>query len=213
MNKNGILFDLDGTLWNSCDTIIPSWQKVITAKGIDRPPLTKEEMATYMGKTVEQIAPLMLPMLSIDEGVAVILEGCNEECFELRKNGAVLYDGIIQVLCELSKSYRLFIVSNCQDGYIQTFIEHYKLDGVIEDFEMAGRTGLCKGDNIRLVMERNGIDKAFYVGDTEMDMEAAHKAQIPFAFAAYGFGQADSPEFTVNSPRDILKTARDFFSK
>lgn len=213
MSKNGIIFDLDGTLWDSCVAILPSWQKVITAHGIDRPPLTEEELGAYMGKTVEQIAPLMLPMLTVEEGVAIIMEGCEEECDELRRNGGTLYEDIIETLYTLSKNYSLYIVSNSQDGYVQTFVDHYKLHDIIEDFEMAGRTGKCKGDNIRLVIERNNLSKAVYVGDTVMDKEAADMAKVPFVFASYGFGDVKNPDFTLTKPADLIKIAKDYFNQ
>ncbi|MBQ8794901.1 MAG: HAD family hydrolase [Clostridia bacterium] len=212
MSKNGILFDLDGTLWDSCVAIMPSWQKVMKAHGIKRPPITQEEMNSYMGKTVEQIAPLMLPEVSLEEAINIMKEGCIEELQDLRKNGATLYDGIIETLRELSKTYNLFIVSNCQDGYIQAFIEHYNLSDVIKDFECAGRTGKCKGDNIRLVVERNNITKAFYVGDTILDKEAATKASLPFVLASYGFGEVENPDYKITTPKDLLKIAERFFS-
>lgn len=212
MSKNGILFDLDGTLWDSCVAIMPSWQKVMKAHGIKRPPITQEEMNSYMGKTVEQIAPLMLPEVSLEEAINIMKEGCTEELQDLRKNGATLYDGIIETLRELSKTYSLFIVSNCQDGYIQAFIEHYNLNNVIKDFECAGRTGKCKGDNIRLVVERNNITKAFYVGDTILDKEAATKASLPFVLASYGFGEVKNPDYKITTPKDLLKIAERFFS-
>lgn len=212
MRKNGIIFDLDGTLWDSCVAILPSWQKVMNAHGIKRPPLTEEEMGTYMGKTVAEIAALMLPEVSLEEGVAIIMEGCDEECEELRRNGARLYEDILETLDELSKSYSLYIVSNSQDGYVQTFIDHYKLHGIIKDFEMAGRTGLCKGDNIRLVIERNSLDKAVYVGDTIMDKEAADKAGVPFVFASYGFGEVENPAYKLEKPRDLINIAKEIFA-
>lgn len=212
MSKNGILFDLDGTLWDSCVAIMPSWQKVMKAHGIKRPPITQEEMNSYMGKTVEQIAPLMLPEVSLEEAINIMKEGCTEELQDLRKNGATLYDGIIETLRELSKTYSLFIVSNCQDGYIQAFIEHYNLSDVIKDFECAGRTGKCKGDNIRLVVERNNVTKAFYVGDTTLDKEAATKAGLPFVLASYGFGKVENPDYKISTPKDLLKIAERFFS-
>lgn len=212
MSKNGIIFDLDGTLWDSCVAILPSWQKVMNAHGVKRPPLTEEEMGTYMGKTVAEIAKLMLPELSLEEGVAIIMEGCDEECDELRRNGASLYEDILETLYELSKDYSLYIVSNSQDGYVQTFVDHYKLHDIIRDFEMAGRTGKCKGDNIRLVIERNHLDNAVYVGDTAMDKEASEKANVPFVFASYGFGKVDNPAYTLTKPKDLINIAKEIFA-
>ena len=52
----------------------------------------------------------------------------------------------------------------------------------VRDIEMSGRIGLDKGSNIRLVMERNNITQAVYVGDTQKDAAAAEKAGIPFCF-------------------------------
>ena len=212
MNKNGILFDLDGTLWDSCVAIMPSWQRVIKAHGIKREPITREEMNSYMGKTVQQIAPLMLPEVSLEEAISIMKEGCVEELEELRRNGATLYHGIIETLKELSKDFNLFVVSNCEDGYIQAFIEHYNLEGIIKDFECAGRTRKSKGDNIRTVMDRNGITKAFYVGDTILDFEAAQKAEIPFVLANYGFGQVDTPDYIIEKPADLMDIAKAFFA-
>lgn len=212
MSKNGIIFDLDGTLWDSCVAILPSWQKVMNAHGVKRPPLTEEEMGTYMGKTVAEIAKLMLPELSLEEGVAIIMEGCDEECDELRRNGANLYEDILETLYELSKDYSLYIVSNSQDGYVQTFVDHYELHDIIRDFEMAGRTGKCKGDNIRLVIERNHLDNAVYVGDTVMDKEASEKANVPFVFASYGFGKVDNPAYTLTKPKDLINIAKEIFA-
>lgn len=212
MSKNGILFDLDGTLWDSCVAIMPSWQRVMEAHGIKRPPITQEEMNSYMGKTVEQIAPLMLPEVSLEEAINIMKEGCVEELEDLRKNGATLYDGIIETLKELSKSFNLYIVSNSQDGYIQAFIDHYNLSDIIKDFECAGRTGKCKGDNIRLVLERNEITKAFYVGDTILDKEAADKAGLPFVLADYGFGEVENPDYKITAPKDLIEITESFFS-
>lgn len=211
MNKNAILFDLDGTLWDSCVAIMPSWQKVMEAHGIKRPPITQEEMNSYMGKTVEQIAPLMLPELSLKEAIDIMIEGCDEELEELKRNGATLYEDILETLRTLSMDFSLYVVSNSQDGYIQAFIDHYNLGDIIKDFECAGRTKKCKGDNIRLVMERNNITKAVYVGDTILDKEAADKAQIPFVWASYGFGKVENPTYTLKKPMDLVYLTKEIF--
>ncbi len=211
MNKNAILFDLDGTLWDSCVAIMPSWQKVMEAHNIKRPPITQEEMNSYMGKTVAQIAPLMLPELSLEEGIALMEEGCQEELKDLRRNGATLYEDIIETLRTLSENFNLYVVSNSQDGYIQAFREHYGLEDIIKDFECAGRTKKCKGDNIRLVIERNNIEKAVYVGDTILDKEAADLAGIPFIYASYGFGDVENPDYSITKPIELVELTKKIF--
>ena len=84
------------------------------------------------------------------------------------------------------------------------FLEKTGLASCITDFECPGNTGLGKGPNIRLVMERNGLKAPVYVGDIESDRQAAAEAGIPFCHASYGFGSVEAPDYAVSSFPDLL---------
>lgn len=210
--KKAILFDLDGTLWHTSDIILPLWNNVLKTHPETNKQITLEEMNSYMGKTIEQIASIMLPELSSKNGIDIIKECCAFEVPYLEKSGGHLYEKLEDVLCELSKKYFLGIISNCQCGYIESFLKAHKLDKYFDDFEMSGRTQLTKGENIKLVIERNSIDFAFYVGDTIGDQIAAKDAKIPFVFAEYGFGNTESPEYTIHSFVELLNISEKIFS-
>ncbi|MDD6307384.1 MAG: HAD family hydrolase, partial [Clostridiales bacterium] len=60
------------------------------------------------------------------------------------------------------------------------------------DIECYGNNLLQKGENIRLVAERNGLESAVYVGDIQGDYDASKKAGVDFIHAAYGFGTIDT---------------------
>lgn len=209
--KKAILFDLDGTLWHTSDIILPVWNDVLKEHRETQKQITLEEMNSYMGKTIEQIAAIMLPELSEDNGVAIIKECCEVEVPYLEKSGGHLYDKLESTLEKLSKNYFLGIISNCQCGYIESFLKAHKLQKYFSDFEMSGRTGLTKGENIKLVMERNNIDTAFYLGDTIGDQTAAKAAGVPFVFAAYGFGTTDDPKYTINNFSELSDIAKTVF--
>ena len=116
----------------------------------------------------------------------------------------MLYAKVEETLKELSKKYKLFVVSNCQDGYIECFFKAHKLDKYFTDYECPGRTGLSKGENNKLVIERNNLKKPVYVGDTEGDAESARVAGIPFVFAKYGFGSVEKYQYEIDSFQDLL---------
>ena len=149
----------------------------------------------------------MLPELPLENSVAIVKECCAEQIPSLRKTGGHLYDNLESTLEILSKNYFLAIISNCQCGYIEAFLFAHKLEKYFSDFEMSGRTNLTKGENIKLVMERNGIDKAVYLGDTIGDQLAAKDAEIPFVFASYGFGATENSEYTISSFDELPKVA------
>lgn len=186
----GIIFDLDGTLWDSTLQILPAWNIVLQRNGKERR-LSHKDIKGFMGKTAAQIANLMLPAHSLEASLPIVRDCCLEELIYLKKSGGTLYPHLEETLRTLSRRHDLFIVSNCQGGYIETFMNVHKLNHYFKDFQWEGSSGQSKGENIRDIMTRNQLTSAVYVGDTQGDLDAADMAAIPFVHAAYGFGQVN----------------------
>lgn len=188
MKYDGVLFDLDGTLWNATESIANSWKLALAdVPDIDHI-LTVDELEGVMGMTAENLMATLFPQISAERGAELFLRCCEVENEYLRKNGGILYEGIEDLLHTLSRQMPLFIVSNCNDGYISCFLEAHQLRKYFTDWECCGVTGLDKWENIRLVVERNSLQAPVYVGDTQLDRESAEKAGVPFIHAGYGFG-------------------------
>lgn len=62
-----------------------------------------------------------------------------------------------------------------------------------------GEHPVQKGDNIRFLMQREGLDNPVYVGDTQGDADETHKAGIPFAYVDYGFGSCSDYQLRFSS--------------
>ena len=200
--KDAIIFDLDGTLWDAADTIAPAWNGYLESRGIDLL-VTPELCRSYCGKTLPEIAALLFPEAEWTWREAVIDGCCAAECVPLAKYGGRLYPDVKETLAALREQYFLAVVSNCGLGYIEAFFSGNGTGEFFDDYENAERTGLSKGGNIRLVMERNGVESAVYVGDTEGDRLAAEEAGVPFVHAAYGFGKVSRADFTIEDFREL----------
>lgn len=198
-----IIFDLDGTMWDSTGCACDIWNQVLEKHSGLSFRLTKEKAEQLMGKTMEDIGRILFPVLGDEERNAILDEFGNEEVKYLTEHGAILYEGLEETLNLLSQNYKLYIVSNCQDGYVPAFLHAHKLEKYFVDIEMSGRTGLDKGSNIKLLMERNNIKSAVYIGDTEGDERAARFAGIPFIYAKYGFGKAIAPDAVITDIREL----------
>lgn len=200
---NGIIFDLDGTLWDTSKQVLPAWNTVLDKYNRDN--ISIEDMAIYMGKTLEIIAGLMLPDLPHKQAMDILYECCAEEQVYLSKHGGTLYPDLEMTLQKLAENYQLFVVSNCQVGYLNAFFTAHGLKKYFADYECNGNTGLPKSENIKLIVKRNNLESAVYVGDTELDMEATFAAGIPFVFAQYGFGDVSDAQYTINCISDLIK--------
>ncbi len=135
----------------------------------------------------------MFPGLAEGEQERLILTCYAEEERQLHRQGGRLYPGVAGGLQRLAAAARLFIVSNCQQGYIESFLAWSGLGPLFGDFECHGNTGLGKGENLALLEKRRELSRAVYVGDTQGDQDAAAAAGMPFIHAAYGFGQVREP--------------------
>lgn len=201
---DGLLFDLDGTLWDSVDAICLSWNSVLERRAPQLAGLVNRENVTgCMGMLLPDIVKKLVPDIPQAEIRPLLDELLEVENSYVAQHGGVLYPQVPETLERLAADYPLFIVSNCQAGYIEAFFQAHGLGRFFKDYENPGRTGKPKGDNIALVVQRNGLKKPLYIGDTQGDYNAAMAAGVPFLHAAYGFGQIDRPVPRAETFRDI----------
>ena len=190
--RRGVIFDLDGTLWDATAVTARTWDEVLGNHGniVPEIQLTEENVKLYMGLTNEELARIFFPSLSFEDTFRLMNESCALENKWLPVCGGKLYNGAEEALdLLLNEGYLLYIVSNCQDGYIEAFLDAHKMRERFSDFECSGRSGRKKGENIRDIILRNHLDEAVYVGDTVSDSNGAREAKVPFIYAKYGFGE------------------------
>ncbi len=209
-----LMFDLDGTLWDSAQGVAESWNEVFLKADPSLPPLTAEDVHGVMGMTMKEISQVLQPGIDPEIRDRVFEECCRHEVDYLYDHPGQLYPRLRETLEVLrGMGYELAIVSNCQLGYVAAFLHSSGVGDLFLDYEEWERTGLVKGENIRLVMERNGYTKAVYIGDTRKDQEAAQLAGIPFIHAAYGFGETVRPDGVINALADLPARIREMNDK
>ncbi|MBQ8198687.1 MAG: HAD family hydrolase [Lachnospiraceae bacterium] len=207
--KKGILFDLDGTLWDSAQAVVDSWNVVIDKMPDFHKRITVEDMESLMGKTMDDIAYTYFDTVSRERALSILQACMDYENAYLEQVGGILYPQLREVLAQLSEDYFMAIVSNCQSGYIEAFLKYHELEKYFDDFECFGNTKQEKDANIRLVAERNHLEKAIYVGDVLGDYLSATKAGFTFVHAAYGFGEVPQAQYRIQSlPElaDVIET-------
>ena len=203
MGIDGIIFDLDGTLWDSCRVVAESWSQTLSRSCGENKLITTAEAKSIMGLTAAGIAAKLFSPYG--ERAMELCRLCMEEEIDyIARHSGDVFPGVDELLQALWEKYPLFIVSNCQDGYIQCFFKATGFERYIKDIECEGSSGLGKAENIRLICDRNGLAAPLYVGDTAGDEKSARAAGCRFVHAAYGFGEAAAPDAVINSPAELL---------
>ncbi len=198
MKYDSVIFDMDGTLWDSRKGICEAWNQSFARQECDRR-ISVEELTGYMGLPMNEIAMRMFPGKEYAE-VKSIFDCCmNDENTYLMQHGGILYPDLINTLEALSQKCRLYIVSNCQSGYIEAFFNAHKTSQYFKDIECYGNTGMLKDHNIALLVKRNGLQSPVYVGDTQGDADSAERSGVDFIYASYGFGHVANPQYSIDS--------------
>lgn len=187
--KRPILFDLDGTLWDTRAAITESWNNSFEAQGLGRP-VTVENLSPLVGKPMDAFRLAYLPDMPEEQGKQLMKLVEEKEVEDLSSGcESFVFEGVIETLRTLSKDHWIGIVSNCQCGYIEDFLIASGLEDVIQAHLCYGQTLTSKGQSILRVIQEHNLEHACYVGDTFGDQSAASEAGINFIWAEYGFGE------------------------
>ena len=202
---DAIFLDIDGTLWDSTHIVSEAWNEVLSPKPEINFVVTPELLKTLFGKPLSEIAAAIFKDFPKEKQTELIDECCEREHEVLAVKSGIIFDGVVDTIKELAKKYPVCIVSNCEAGYIELVCDKLGIKDYIKDGECPGYSGLEKGDNIKLVMERNGFKDIVYVGDTQGDYEATRKAGVPFVYCKYGFGNPEGYEYSVEKFSELLE--------
>ncbi len=212
--KQGSLFDLDGTLWDSAKEVAVSWEEALKKRPDVQKEITSGMIREVMGKSMHEIADILFGEYDLNTRRSLMDYCCQEENEYIRLHGGRLVEGLEETLQALQAAgFHLYIVSNCQVGYIEAFLEHYGLGHYFDDFECFGKTEQGKGHNIRLVAERNHLDQALYVGDIQGDYLAAAQAGLPFIHARMGYGTVEAEVPYITALPQLPQAARRIFGE
>ena len=118
-NIENIIFDLDGTLWDPMPMSIKAWHTALNGFDFIKDPISKEDIQGILGMQHDLVGKKLFPYLSEEQQLEVMNSCYVQEVNDIKNSGGVLYQGLESTLETLGRKYELFIVSNCQAGYIE----------------------------------------------------------------------------------------------
>ena len=206
MRYESLIFDIDGTLWDSRALVAEGYNIQLEREGLSHLAVNAEMFLPLFGKIMTEIADIIFPSIPAPERYALMERCMDTENVHLQNNPCKIgYPGIRETMEKLAKNHRLFIVSNSQQGYPELCIEKLGLTDLIQGHLCFGDTGTSKGKTIRTLMEQHGITDCAYIGDTQGDYEATVEAGVPFIWAAYGFGAPAGYDHKIDTFADLLR--------
>ena len=202
---DGLIFDVDGTLWDSTPVVEKAWNQALKDAGYGHISVTAKQLSGLFGLPMYEIIQAIMPDVPQNEREAFAPKCYSYEHEYLEREAGILYPRILETIRQLALGHEIFIVSNCQAGYIELFMEKTGIGDVIKDHVCLGDNNLLKADNIRLIVDRYDLKAPVYIGDIQGDADASYKAGVEFIHAAYGFGTADRYCFAVNEPWELVE--------
>ena len=198
MIKN-IVFDLDGTLWQTKQSYIYAYQK-LCSKYHKTPMNNFNDVLEYMGVKVDVLLKDLFPEIT-DQRV-IIKEALNYSIEYIINNPSnTCFQHCYEVLKSLSEKYNIYIISNCLKEYVETFLKISNTTNFIKDFYTIELGEKSKHLN---KITNNYTEKAIFVGDDIEDYNQIdnHK-MVYFVYAKYGYKECNVYDYHIDTLSDL----------
>jgi phosphoglycolate phosphatase len=202
MNNDAIIFDIDGTLWDACPASTKGWNIGLVKLGIDKK-FTSEQIESVAGNPYEKCVDILLP--GFKGQYPKLLDTLNDcEIEVIKSDGGKFYNGVIEGLKTLASSYKIFLVSNCQEWYMKLFLKFSDIEPLLAGYDCHGMSGSPKNEMLAKIKSNYSLNNPVYVGDTKGDETAANLAGMEFINVSYGFGSPSKGSVSFDSFAALL---------
>ena len=191
--KKLLIFDLDGTLIN---TLIDLKNSVNYALNILNYPLrTTEQIRQAIGNGVAKLVARSLPGQENNKDYKEALKIFREYYSTHSTINTVPYEGVKETLINLkNEGYLLAVATNKLTSIARPLIEDF-YKGLF-DYVQGDEEGMDKKPApmmIETICKKLNVNKvdAFYIGDTNIDMETAINSNVDYVLVTYGYRTKD----------------------
>ncbi|WP_180232912.1 HAD family hydrolase [Bacillus sp. AFS055030] len=217
MKNSALLFDLDGTLFNSAALSIKTFQKTIQTLIANSLYPTVEipdsRIIENIGmRTVKDIFKNLLPEASSNV-IKLASDILEQNELKMMSEFGSLFPKVEETLNNLKrKGYNLFVASNGSETYVTHAIELYNLTPLFKEIYCAGKQRTnSKVDLVKIIKNEHPFERYIMIGDRSSDMEAGKNNQIQTIGCVFGMDQgnelskADYKAYTFSEIEEAIK--------
>lgn len=214
--KKAYIFDLDGTLTDTLESLTYSTNKALEVMGL--PEITREQCRLFIGGGARVLLEKAVACSKddfdsayMDEVVKVFLEIFTEYC----SYKVVPYEGVIELLEALkAEGIKMAVLTNKPHKMAVKVVEDVFGSEYFDYVQGQGEQFPRKPDSkcVEHVLGELGVTKeeSVYIGDSEVDIQTGHNAQVTTVAVDWGFRdrvdlERENPKWIVSEVSDLLQ--------
>jgi len=204
--EDNLIFDLDGTLFDSAPEILVCLKKALQLNNIDiNDNLNKSIIGPPLKETLKNLVQKK-DTVKIDKIIENFIELYDSDyCYKTK-----LYKGVQETLKILEKKKNLILITNKRIVPTEKMLKNSKIIELFDNYFSVDPNDQSKKDKSTLIsktIKDYKIDpqNTAYIGDTMGDFIASKKNNIKFIFAGWGYGKyVEDADLHLTDIREML---------
>ncbi|MDG6228763.1 MAG: HAD-IA family hydrolase [Candidatus Thermoplasmatota archaeon] len=197
-----LIFDYDGVIVDSLDLFMDYFIQACKQEGFEEIGSKQVFLSLFDGNMFEK----MLEKGMSREQIKRIMYFMRDELV-LNQEKLQVFPGMRQVLKTLSSNNSLYIITSNESHVVNQFLSLHQLT-MFKNI-IGSEKEPSKVKKIQMIIEQNGHNNVFYIGDTVGDILEGKKAKVDTVAVSWGWHDLQKlrkidPSYLVSRPEDLI---------